>query len=159
MTSIAHHPRCVRIWLVLLAPALLTGCGDGRPRRVPVSGRVLIDGQPLTSGYVRLIPPDERAATGRIDENGRFRLTTFEGEDGCVTGTHAVEVSCYDERNPREIRWLIPKKYVHYKTSGIEKTIDGPTDDLLIELTWEGEEPETEQRISAGDEDPAATGF
>src|SRR2546423_15364544 len=30
------------------ALAACVGCGDGRPARVPVSGIVLIDGQPLT---------------------------------------------------------------------------------------------------------------
>ena len=44
-----------------LLPALamvcsMAGCGDGRPTRVPVSGQVLIDGAPLTHGYVRFTP-------------------------------------------------------------------------------------------------------
>jgi predicted small lipoprotein YifL len=29
----------------------LTGCGEGGPKIVPVSGIVLIDGQPLTYGH------------------------------------------------------------------------------------------------------------
>ena len=59
MKQIARHWKSaaglstavVRTLLVLLTP-LTFGCDDGRPKRVPVSGQVLIDGEPLRGGIV-----------------------------------------------------------------------------------------------------------
>ena len=36
------------------------------------------------------------------------------------------------------MRYNLPKKYGDKNTSGIVKTVDGPTDTMLIELTWDG---------------------
>ena len=45
------------VMLSLLAVSvMLVGCDDGRPQRLKVSGQVLIDGKPLTHGYVRFVP-------------------------------------------------------------------------------------------------------
>jgi hypothetical protein len=40
-----------------------------------------------------LAPGAPRFAVGTTDEKGRFRLTTFETDDGAVPGTHVVTVS------------------------------------------------------------------
>jgi hypothetical protein len=150
----AFHIRRFRfVWPALLA-ALLSGCGDGRPRRVPVAGQIRIDGEPLTKGFIRVVPERSRAATGAIDQDGRFRLTTFEPNDGCVTGTHRAEVVAYETVSLSAIRWLVPAKYQKADTSEIIVTIDGPTDELLIELTWAGGQPYIERLETAGDSDP-----
>ncbi len=39
----------------------------------------------------------------------------------------------------RTLRWHAPKRYASEQDSGITVTIDGPTDDLKIDLTWEGD--------------------
>lgn len=132
----------------------LAGCSDGRPRRVPVSGQVLIDGQPLSAGFVRVIPSNARPATGTIDQQGRFRLTTFEKGDGCVAGTHRMEVVAFEILSPTEIRWLAPPKYRQMNTSGLSVTIDGPTDSLTVELTWAGGHPYVERSDTRGDSVP-----
>ena len=139
--------------LPLLLLGLLAGCGPWRPKRVPVAGKVLIDKQPLTSGFVRLVPADNRCATGRIDKQGRFKLTTFDGEDGSVLGIHQVEVIAIEQVSSAVVHSLIPEKYGRRDTSGLTATIDGPTDSLLIELTWEGEEPTERRSETAGDAD------
>src|SRR5690348_8737102 len=78
--------------LAIVALAVSNGCGDGRPTRVPVSGQVLIDGKPLTFGYVRFAPADTRASTGSLDSQGHFKLTCFQPGDGAVFGLHQVTV-------------------------------------------------------------------
>lgn len=112
------------------------GCGDGRPKRVPVSGQVLIDGKPLTRGYVQFAPGDSRASTGGLDANGRFSLTCFEMNDGAVTGKHVVTVMSQEPIGQETIKWHAPKKYASTTTSGLQQEITGPTDSVKIELTW-----------------------
>ncbi len=145
----------IRLLWLLVAALLLSGCSDGRPRRVPVSGLVTIDGKPLKAGFVRVIPDDARPSTGQIDAEGRFRLTTFDQLDGCVTGTHRVEVVAFDTVSPTALRWLAPPKYRDSTTSGLTATIDGPTDSLAIELSWDGGKPFVERHETSGDVDPS----
>ena len=135
------HPVVAWGLPLALAVLMMAGCGDGRPKRVPVSGRVLIDGQPLQAGYIRLIPEGARPSGSEIDSKGRFTLTCFDGEDGAVLGTHRVEVSAREQINALTTKIHAPKKYSSAETSGITVEITEPTDDLTIELTWDGGEP------------------
>lgn len=118
-----------------------SGCGDGRPKRVPVSGQVLIDGKPLDHGFIRVVPLGARPASGRIGPDGRFHLTTFEPGDGAVLGTHSVSVTAGEALSDTATRWHAPKKYSNTQTSGLTVTINGPTDSLIVELTWDGAGP------------------
>lgn len=120
---------------VLLAA---TGCGGGGPKIVPVSGVVLIDGQPLTYGHVQVLPTGWRPASGRIDANGRFTLTTTAANDGCAVGTHTVVVLAGESITPETMKWHAPQRYADPATSGLTVTISGPTDDLKIELKGDG---------------------
>jgi len=154
MKQTARLLRCLPVLPTLGFLALLPGCGEGRPTCVPAAGQVLIDGQPLVAGQIRVIPTDARAASGKIDQQGRFTLTTFEQGDGCVPGTHAVEITAVQTTADRMVQ-LVPQKYGRADTSGLSVTVDGPTDALVIKLTWEGERPAAGQTESAGDADPA----
>lgn len=133
-----------------LLGALFLGCGDGRPQRVPAGGQVLIDGKPLTFGFVRFDPENGRPATGQIGSDGRFVLTTFDDQDGAVMGTHKVSVMAAETINSNNKRWHAPKKYISPNTSGLTTTVDGPTDSLTIELTWAGGRPFVE-RLTGGE--------
>lgn len=127
------------LFVFALSSMMVTsGCSDSRPERVPVSGVVLIDGKPLTSGYIQFTPPDSRPAKATLDADGRFSLSTFKPGDGCVLGTHVVTVNAADAVDDLTLRWNAPKKYAVATTSGITKTIDGPVDAMKIELTWGG---------------------
>ncbi len=125
--------------------ASLAGCSESGPRIVPVSGIVLIDGVPLTKGTVQVMPAGHRAASGSIGPDGRFTLTTTDENDGCFTGTHPVRVIGNENVGATDIRWLAPKKYSTPDESGLTVTIDGPTKDLKIDLTWEGGKPFVEK--------------
>jgi hypothetical protein len=116
------------------------GCGDGRPARVPVSGRVLIEGQPLTHGYVRFAPSNSRASTGQLDSSGHFVLSCFEPGDGAVIGMHNVSVMAQEPIGQESIKWHAPKKYADPDTSKLTQEIIGPTDSIVINLTW-GSQP------------------
>lgn len=121
--------------VALLGIALVAGgCSDGRPTRVPVSGQVLFNGQPLQTGFVRVMPNEGRVAIGKLDKNGRFILTTYEKGDGCLPGTHSVEIHSADNSKEGFSIPLIPLKYSKKATSGLSVTIDGPTEDLTFSL-------------------------
>jgi hypothetical protein len=151
-----HNPRWLAMQLTLrfLVAAVLTsaivGCDD-RPKRVPVAGQVLIDGQPLTQGYVRLVPPDGHPATGIVESDGRFRLTSFDDGDGCIVGRHTITIIAKEQITPTRMKWLVPKKYQDAATTDREITIDAPTDSLKIELTWDGGQPFIEDSEATGE--------
>lgn len=142
MTSTLPLPMLRRIcrstlWLAAIC-FVATGCGDGRPARVPVAGQVLIDGKPLTRGYIRFVPAEGRPSTGNLDADGRFTLTCFETGDGALVGTHRVEVNGQQAIDDRQMKWHAPKKYATVTTSGLTQQIESPTDSLQINLSWDG---------------------
>jgi hypothetical protein len=127
------------IWilsLVVIGPCM--GCGDKHPGLVPVSGTVTIDGKPLALGQIRILADGHRPAIGSIEEDGSFTLSCFEVGDGAPTGTHLATIAAVEQLTERSNRWYAPKKYASKVSSGLWVTIDGPTDDLNIELTWAG---------------------
>jgi len=133
--------------MVLSGLVIMTvlGCSDGRPRRAPVSGQVLIDGKPLAYGSIRFMPVGARPAMAKIGPDGRFTLKTFKDGDGAVLGTHTVTITANEYLSETSCRWHAPKKYANPKASGLTETIDGPTDSLVIELTWDGGKPFVER--------------
>jgi hypothetical protein len=150
MNRIVFRGRQRRLLLAYLAfgSLFLAGCGDGRPKRVPVFGRVLIEGRPLQVGFVQVVPQGNRPAHGALDDEGRFTLGTFEETDGCVLGKHRVAVIANKNISPTALRWFAPKKYMSIATSGLTIEVNGPRNDVEIDLTWKGSShdgPFTEQ--------------
>jgi len=75
-----------------------SGCGGG-PKYVPVSGVVLVDGEPYTKAVVSFQPlgTAENPAPGRgssayTDEQGRFVLKCDDGTNGAVVGKHRIRI-------------------------------------------------------------------
>jgi hypothetical protein len=137
--------------LVPLVVILSSGCGDGRPVRVPVSGRVLIDGKPLEAGNIRFHAASNRPASAKIEPDGRFTLSTYDLGDGCVTGVHPVSVVGSKLLNPHTMHWYAPKKYAGAGTSGLTFEVTGPTDSAEIKLFWAGGKPFDERILGGGD--------
>ena len=136
-----HDNLVVSILICAAALVTLAGCGDGRPTRVAVSGKVLIDGEPLTTGIVQFVPDNTRPAAGKLDSEGRFSLTSYDGDDGVVLGTHRVMIAAKEMLGESKARWLAPPKYADLRNSGLKVEISEATDDLVIELTWDGKKP------------------
>jgi hypothetical protein len=132
-------------WRLLAATcamlACLIGCGDGRPKRVPVAGQVLIDGKPLSYGFVNFVPQEGRSSGGRLDTQGRFSLTCFEQDDGAIVGSHQVTVNAGEALGTDKMRWHAPKKYADQGTSGLNQTVSTPVNDLVIQISWSGQKP------------------
>lgn len=139
--SIAAARAVLPVLAAVVGLAIATGCGPRRPAVVPAAGIVTLDGKPLPGGFVRLVPAESRAATGRIGPDGRFALGTFAEADGCVPGTHGVEVigplpagGEMASTTPRPTV-TVPARYRAAETSGLTITVAGPTSDLAITLS------------------------
>lgn len=139
----AVTPAIVAAALVLAVAAV--GCGPRRPGVVPASGIVTLDGEPLAGGFVRVVPAASRPATGAIGPDGRFTLGTFAAADGCVLGTHGVEVIGPLPAGGETAAAVpaptvtVPARYRDAHTSGLTITIAGPSRDLTISLTTKNE--------------------
>jgi hypothetical protein len=131
----------ITVFIAVMATLTLSGCSDGRPSRVTVSGRVLIDGKPLTLGNIKFVPEGARPSSGKLDSEGRFTLTCYDGDDGVVPGKHRAQISAMEVIGPTKVKWFAPPKYADFRTSELEYEITEPTDDLKIELTWDGGAP------------------
>ena len=136
--------------ICLAVVCLSVGCSETE-QRVSVSGKVLVDGQPVTEGSIRFVPEHGRPVFSMIMHDGSFQLGDSSvgndrGVDGVVPGKYRVAVSASEILNEKEeaIKWLAPSHYADHRTSGIEVELKEPIDDLLVELTWEGAEDHAE---------------
>ncbi len=79
----------------MVACGLLAGCGDPGIGAIPVQGTILVDGTP-TEGAMVIFTPESaggRAASGRTDAQGVYKLTTEVNEDGALAGKYQVSVT------------------------------------------------------------------
>lgn len=82
--------------LLLIAFALGCQSEQGIPL-VPVEGSVTFSGMPIPGALVVLHPKPEsdpriQPARGSADENGKFKITTFQSGDGAAIGQYAITV-------------------------------------------------------------------
>lgn len=146
----------------LVCVVAATGCGDDRPEIVPVSGQVLLDGRPLTHGFVRFVPTGTRASTGKLDGAGCFTLSCLNDGDGAIVGEHKIEVIASEVLSSTTIKWHAPPRYADGNASGLTFQVppDG-TDNANINLTWDGGKPyvETIGGISPSTKEAAVSPF
>ena len=81
--------------------SLAAGCGGGGgPVIVPVKGKVVCDGKPITGGTIAFHPiasdggsEPGKLASGVINSDGTFYLTTHSDGDGGTVGENVVFIS------------------------------------------------------------------
>ncbi len=122
----------------------VSGC-DNRPSRVRVNGQVLIDGKPLPFGTVKFVPNNSRPSVAKLDEEGRFSLSTYGAKDGIVPGVHRVSVNAGEWINDKQRKWHAPPKYFRFQTSGLTQEISEETESIVINLSWDGGKPFVER--------------
>jgi hypothetical protein len=84
---------------------------------LPVKGKVTYKGKPLARGTVKFEPDGAgRAATGEIQSDGTFVLTTYKQGDGAVPGHHRVAV-VGGETQAKE---PVPMKFENFASSKLE---------------------------------------
>ncbi len=138
-----------------LSTSVLTGCGGAdRPELVPVSGTVNYKGSPVEGATVTFATEKAaRSSSGVTDASGKFRLTTFDTNDGAPIGEHVVTISKVEAQaangmqsssaTPEQMqemmakqtgqmkgkmedvapKMILPTKYADAKTSGEKRTV------------------------------------
>jgi hypothetical protein len=128
---------------VALGLLIIAGCSGGNALDTfPVRGEVTYNGQPLGEGTVVYLPaePGGRQATGALQPDGTFSLTTRERDDGAVKGAYKIVIYAYEphpgEPQSREEReaiaqagglkrgFIIPEKYADAATSDLTDMVD-----------------------------------
>jgi hypothetical protein len=79
-----------------------TGCGREGPNLAAVSGKVLVDHEPLVEGAITFVPIDGTAgpSAGAVIHNGFYRLPR---RQGAVVGKNRVEIRGF-RKTGRQIR-------------------------------------------------------
>lgn len=140
----------------LICSGAFVGCTSGeRAKVMPVSGKVLFNGQPLAFGAVAFQPMRGQPARGTIGKDGTFKLSTYREGDGAAVGQHRVKITCYTSQDPATKKpgpsetlgeSLIPARYANFDTSGLTVAVlaDGNSP-FMFELKSEAQEGETAQ--------------
>ena len=138
----------VRTALPLLAGVSLlfsfVGCSRDptMPKLGKVHGKVTYEGKPVDSGTVTFNPilgkggETGQNATGQIESDGSYEMTTFNTGDGAILGQHVVAVVVREKGSENQgkpkpdstIDYTMPKivtpsKYVSVETSPLRYTV------------------------------------
>lgn len=124
---------------------MIAGCGESGLPTAAVQGKVLYQGKPLEFGSVLFQPEEGPPATGEIQPDGTFRLSTYKSGDGAVLGQHHVAITCLETQrpgytvNPNEEmptgKPLIPEKYAKPYDSGLTAEVKKQNEPFVFELT------------------------
>ena len=130
-------------WLAVIVAVNICGCeSGGLPGTIPVGGKVLYQGEPVSQGTVLYSPVDTnsgRLARGALQADGSFELTTLKSGDGALPGEYRVSVLSYkphpgepgrggvdaDSPPPEIVReHYVPARYTDPEQSGLRDTVD-----------------------------------
>jgi hypothetical protein len=139
-----------RVWVGCALLAALVGVAGCGIKRIPTSGKVTLDGQPMTEGVLQFIPDASKGNNLRVScsgpiSNGRWNLVTS-GTERANTGTGApvgwfkVRYTHPNEGSKQPAHSAAPKvaaKYYREDTTplSIELTDPPPAEGYTIELT------------------------
>ncbi|MDG3002533.1 hypothetical protein [Paludisphaera mucosa] len=118
--ALAASSRSLVLPAALFACLGLAGCGEGGPSRLPVSGKVSLDGKPLTTGKVTFVPLDGTTASVAEIRDGAFQADRSAGPS---PGRYQVEIIAVEPTGKKvpnpdvpgstidEERDLVPARY------------------------------------------------
>jgi hypothetical protein len=123
--------RLNKLGLLLLLVGLWSGCGENNPlSRQPVSGTVLVDGQPLAKGSIAFVPtkPGSTMSGGPV-KDGQYSLTE---DRGLPPGDYAVNINATDPNwkfDPKTMREDVAPEWipVDYSRDGVHKVTVKPS--------------------------------
>jgi hypothetical protein len=136
--SATWSSRVVLLGVVCLSPA---GCGDAQLKTAVVRGKVTFNGKPVPNGTISFIPTAGPTATGEIQPDGSFTLTTYRKGDGAVLGRHTVVIVAMEDMSTRlpEARNplpppIVPEKYTSLATTDLRREVKDEVNDFAFDL-------------------------
>lgn len=104
-----------------------------------VRGRAFYEGTPMPGAVVLLTPTADSKkaakASGIVQADGSFTLTTYRANDGAGEGEYTVTVTWREKlRNGQPGASLLPERYGKVEQTPIKVVIQGGTKDLVLEL-------------------------
>jgi hypothetical protein len=113
--------------LLIGGAAFAAGCSRGGENLAPVSGKLTVDGKPLTTGSVSFRPDasqgngSQHQPNGAIDAEGKFELYVPPDRKGAPLGWYRVVVTAYDDPQPgKPLKSFIDMKYSDEKTTTLK---------------------------------------
>jgi hypothetical protein len=132
--------RWILQWKIMVILVAFCGCKPAKPELMPVTGKVTMAGQPVPLGSIQFIAENQRPAYGQIGPDGSFSLET-DGEKGCVKGQHRVVIQAEKVSGTPETGEMVtpitPPRYASVATTDIVIDVDGPKENLTIDLKKE----------------------
>lgn len=149
-----------RSMLMGLFAFVLSGCGSGLDL-APVTGRVTMNGQPVTQGEVTFLSDNGPSAIGSIAADGTYRLVTLQ-EDGALVGRHKVTImatkvsggsvapATFEQELewakkgvqssgkiliPGDVTWLVPEKFSRAQTTDLTAEVKPEANTINFDLT------------------------
>lgn len=129
-----------RLFLAALLGGATVGCG-GRGA-YPVRGKIVFQGSTEAAkelaGYTvtlvsKDLPGPKVSATGVVEPDGTFRLSTFGREDGAVAGKHLVAITPPVQlADGPTLPPLIDERYSAPETSGLEVTVQPGRNEVTL---------------------------
>lgn len=124
-------------WITLALTLLPLSCRSRFRATYPVSGQVLYEGKPTPGARVYfsyLTAPDDPIAKpmATVDEEGRFRLSTYRKDDGAPAGDYAVTIVWLPPgyQGPIEKANKLPARYADPATSELKVTVEPQNNEL-----------------------------
>jgi hypothetical protein len=126
-------PKSIALVTILLGACW--GCGPSAGVIAPllsVKGKVTYKGQPLTQGIIRFEPNGYgRMATGKIQSDGSFVLSTLKEGDGVVAGVHKVFITDVDKTLDKD---RVFKKYMIASDKGLVAEVGPEKTEFTFDL-------------------------
>ncbi len=106
-----------------------------------MTGKVTIDGNPLTKGTISFISDEGKEAfTSQIDGTGNYKLGASVTDPGALPGEYKVIVIATelpkmdDPAKPQPPKSLVPEKYNKKETSGLTGSVKSGTNTINFDL-------------------------
>jgi len=125
---------------------LVSGCGDGKVRRYPVSGSVKVDGRPAENAVVIFCPVNAAPEvtnlrpSGMTDAQGSYKMMSIKPGDGAPAGQYKVIVKWpapaaagaddREGRGPKLGPDRLKGKYYDLDKSSLNATVEKKTNEI-----------------------------
>jgi hypothetical protein len=127
---LAKMLRTFTVVVSVVAFGLGIGCAGDKKKIHVVRGKVTLDGKEVPNGTITFIPESGPAASGEIQPDGTYTLTTYKPGDGAAEGKYKVVIVAMqdqagrlpEERNPLPPP-IVPNKYSSITTTDLEANV------------------------------------